>query len=196
MLASGAKNRVDDDNYETCPQDIRIMLSECKTSDVICDPFVCNGFSQTYIKHLGYETREFDADFFESKTLPEGVTMIVTNPPFSKKQHILKHLLELDADFVLMLPMTIITCNYFTYAVQSTAHTHQWKILLPSKVVKYHKKGRIDKRPPFNSMFVVRKRRSRPLRNQSIASTDVRMLDYHDQPPFHVDGEHIGEDKE
>lgn len=45
------------DDYETMPLDIKLMLERycCKAHDVIWDPFVCEGFAESYMRHLGYK---------------------------------------------------------------------------------------------------------------------------------------------
>lgn len=197
MLAVHNKGRVNNDDYETCPQDIRIMLKHCKSDDVVWDPFVCNGFSQKYIEHLGYRVHENgNDDFFELQSAPTDVTIIVTNPPFSNKPAVLKQLLRLGVDFVVILPSTILTRNYFVDAVNSTVNTHEWTVEQPTRVISYHRNGVIRSGCPFNSMFISCKRRAKPLRGQSIADVKMTMLPYTQQRPFHVDGDHIGEDIE
>jgi len=62
------------DHYETCPFDLKFMLERycCRQHDVILDPFVCNGFSQLYMQHLGYQVAAppVDFDFFTATEAP------------------------------------------------------------------------------------------------------------------------------
>lgn len=193
MLASRHAGRVNNDNYDTCPNDIRFMLSLCSKDDVVWDPFVCDGFSQRYMEHLGYATYESDEDFFTLETAPP-ITKIVTNPPFSKKADVIRQLVRLGVDFVLLLPSTIITTNYLVDAMNSTCRTHEWHIYQPTKVIKYHRDGVLHSGCPFNSMFVSCFRRPSPLLGQTVADVRMTMLPYTKQQPFHIDGDAMGED--
>lgn len=193
MLASKHAGRINNDNYDTCPSDLCFMLSLCSKDDVVWDPFVCDGFSQRYMQHLGYATYESDVDFFDLTTAPE-VTKIVTNPPFSSKQRVIQKLVELGVDFILLLPSTIITTRYFIDAIDASCNTHEWTIYQPTKVVKYHRNGVLHSGCPFNSMFVSCKRRPQPLTNQSVSDVKITLLPYSKQLPFHYDGDEMGED--
>lgn len=193
MLASKHAGRIDNDDYDTCPRDLQFMLSLCNNDDVVWDPFVCDGFSQRYMTHLGYAVYESDVDFFDVDSAPE-VTKIVTNPPFSNKQRVLQHLVQLGIDFVLLVPSTMITTNYFNDAINSTCNTHEWSIYIPNKVVKYHVGGQLKTGCPFNSMFVTCTRRSVPVSNQSVKDTRVSMVEYVKQSRFVYDGPFMGEE--
>ncbi len=194
MLHSGHQNRVNNDDYDTCPNDIRFMLSLCDKSDVVWDPFVCDGFSQRFMQHLGYATYETDVDFF-AHTEPPEVSVIVTNPPFSDKQRVVKHLVTLGVDFVLLLPLSMITTVYWNEAVNSTINTHEWHLYIPNRVLKYHAGGVIKTGCPFNSMFVTCFRRPQPLVGLSVKDMRVTMLEHKKQLPFESDGDQMGEDK-
>lgn len=193
MLASGNKGRVNNDNYDTCPNDLRFMLSLCSKSDVVWDPFVGDGFSQRYMNHLGYATFETDVDFFSLDSAPE-VTKIVTNPPFSEKQRVVKHLITLGVDFIMLLPSSMITRRYFIDAIESTIETHEWNIYQPTRVVEYHNGGVLKRGCPFNSMFVSCIRRPTRLDNSTIRDVRMSMLPYDKQMQFQIDGDAMGED--
>jgi len=193
MLASRHQGRVNNDNYDTCPNDLRFMLGLCSKDDVVWDPFVCDGFSQRYMSHLGYATYETDKDFF-AHDVPPQVTKIVTNPPFSDKQRVIKHLATLGVDFVLLLPLSMITTIYFNDAVNSTSNTHEWHMYLPNRVVKYHSGGVLKIGCPFNSMFISCIRRPQPLTGQTVKDMRVSIIEYQKQLPFQFDGDEMGED--
>ncbi len=75
----------------------------------IWEAFYGNGDSGKYLTELGFDVIHEPVDFFEND-LGE---VIVTNPSFSIADIILKRLAELDKPFILLMPVSKITTQYF-----------------------------------------------------------------------------------
>ena len=88
----------------------------------------------------GLEVYETDVAFgvdFLTSDLPEGVDMIVTNPPYSLKDKFLKHCYDLGIPFALLLPLTTLggmkrTKMYNEYGLE---------ILIPDRRINFIYKG-------------------------------------------------------
>jgi len=76
---------------------------------VIWEAFYGDGKSGEYLRELGFEVIHENIDFFTSN---KG-DIIVSNPPFSMCDVILKRLLELDKPFILLMPCSKLTTQYF-----------------------------------------------------------------------------------
>ena len=76
---------------------------------VIWEAFYGDGESGKNLKELGFNTIHQDIDFFEEN---RG-DVIVSNPPFSDCKKVMKRLKELDKPFILILPVSKITTQYF-----------------------------------------------------------------------------------
>jgi len=76
---------------------------------VIWEAFYGDGNSGDFLKELGFDVIHKNIDFFKN----DLGDIIVSNPPFSKKKEIFKRLLELDKPFILILPISVITYNYY-----------------------------------------------------------------------------------
>lgn len=173
---AGAVSQNNGDEYETHKFDIKYLL-ECyaeKESDVVWDPFVArSGYSQSCIEGLGYKTTSTTTDFFHLDAPPTGTTLIITNPPFSKKVEIMKQLCKWSIPFILILPTIVLQRDYFTEIVKSCKR--RWWIQLPNKSLFFHVGGEKKGTPAFKCCFIY----SHPsTRNQPLASIDVQLIDY------------------
>ncbi len=108
---------------------------------VIWESFYGDGKSGIYLKELGFKTIHENIDFFEE----DRGDIIVSNPPFSKSKEIMKRLTELDKPFILILPVSKITTQYFK----------EWKdkiqIIIPKKRIHFDKEGTV--KSPSNCNF-------------------------------------------
>lgn len=153
------------DHYETMPFDLRFMLEQncCRNHDLIWDPFVCAGFSQQYIRHLGFNivsnitnstNNEISyIDFFTLSAPPPKVTIIITNPPFSKKREVLQKLLEFNLPFSIILPADVLQRDYLSDIVAASIVTHHWEVWLPNKTLSFHVQGVVEPLAAFKSAF-------------------------------------------
>ena len=96
---------------------------------VIWEPFYCDGSSGENLRSLGFEVIHTDEDFFQSN---HG-DVIVTNPPFSIKQAVLKRLKELGKPFILLMPAYVLSSVYW----RETVGTQQFISLIPPKRIEF-----------------------------------------------------------
>lgn len=101
------------DNWET-PSIAWTNIKDLIPKDkVIWEPFYLNGSSGKFLKDLTKQEviHEKDVDFFDRQA-PDNC-FIVTNPPFSKKQLVLKRVKELNIPFIMIMPLDTISNKYF-----------------------------------------------------------------------------------
>ena len=102
---------------------------------IIWEAFMGDGKSGEYLKELGYNVIHNDNDFFLSN---EG-DVLVSNPPFSKSKEIMYRLKELDKPFILILPCSKISTQYFRENFKDTDNPLQ--IIIPRKRIQFVKNG-------------------------------------------------------
>jgi len=105
-----------------------------QTVHYLWEPFRGSGHSTRHMKHMGYQvTNGDDPDFFcqTVPVAPEGMkTVLVSNPPFSIKREILKHLEALGVhNIALLLPAPVLFTKYF----YEFAHKHHVQLVIHSK---------------------------------------------------------------
>ena len=107
-------------------EDIKEYIPKDK---VIWECFYGDGNSGTFLRELGFETIHEPVDFFDN----DLGDIIVSNPPFSKTKEIMKRLFVLDKPFIMILPVSKITTQYFK----------EWKdklqIIIPEKRIHFQK---------------------------------------------------------
>lgn len=142
------------DNYDTHPFDLEYLLKRwaVRQSDVIWDPFINNGASQRTIAKLGYTQYQGREDVMQLEQAPPEVTLIVTNPPFSKKDLVLQKLVKFNVPFVLLLPTNTIQRDYFSRTVSSCQR--HWEVILPNKSLRFHSNGAVQPAPIFKCCYV------------------------------------------
>jgi len=164
------------DEYETHKFDIAYLLN-CyadKDADVIWDPFVAqSGYSQSCIESLGYTTVSTTADFMSLEQPPPGTTLILTNPPFSKKVQILEKLSKWTVPFCVIMPTIVLQRDYFTRIVQQSKR--RWWIQLPNKSLFFHIAGEKQGTPAFKCCFIYSHASSR---TQQLEMIDIQLIDY------------------
>ncbi len=131
------------DLYETPTETLDMVLDHLDpVKHYIWEPFRGTGHSTRYMsEQRGFRvTNGDDPDFFQ-QTVPfrEGMTtVLVSNPPFSLKQQILKHLFAKGFyNIALLLPAPVLFTKYFraycsVYPVQIIVHTKRCTFLDPS----------------------------------------------------------------
>ena len=102
---------------------------------IIWEAFMGDGKSGQYLEELGFAVIHNDNDFFESN---EG-DILVSNPPFSKSKEIMNRLKELDKPFILILPCSKISTQYFRENFKDTENPLQ--IIIPRKRIQFVKNG-------------------------------------------------------
>jgi len=96
------------DNYTT-PKKIWEDINHLIPRKVIWEAFYFNGTSGQSLKELGHQVIHDNINFFSSD---EG-EIIVSNPPFSLKKEVMFRLKALDKPFIMVLPISTLTTNYF-----------------------------------------------------------------------------------
>ncbi len=76
---------------------------------IIWEAFYGDGKSGEYLTELGFQVIHKDIDFFEN----DLGDIIVSNPPFSDAKKVLQRLKVIDKPFILILPVSKITTQYF-----------------------------------------------------------------------------------
>ena len=76
---------------------------------VVWEPFFGDGTSGHILTELGFRVIHTDDDFFKS----DKGEIIVSNPPFSKKQEVFTRLKELGKPFMMICPSAMIHAQYF-----------------------------------------------------------------------------------
>ena len=95
------------DEYMTPKEAIFSLLPYIKKTAVIWECAWGKGSLAKHFEEEGYKViGDKDIDFLNKDTRPEDFDIIVTNPPYSKKEYFLRKCFELDHPFALLLPLT------------------------------------------------------------------------------------------
>lgn len=105
---------------------------------VIWEAFYGDGKSGEYLKELGFDVIHKDEDFFESNY----GDIIISNPPFSKTNEIMKRLFDLDKPFILIMPSSKINAKYFKL------WKNKLQIIIPPKRIHFIKQ--VNGKTPVN----------------------------------------------
>jgi hypothetical protein len=120
---------------------------------IIYEPFYSNGVSKTYLGKLGYNNVIHEnEDFFENYDKYE-YDIIISNPPYSIKQNILKILHQIDKPFVLIVPTAIISKLYVKNIFGKDIYKLQF--IVPSKRIQFERlDGYNQKRTAFDTIYL------------------------------------------
>lgn len=97
---------------------------------IIWEPFYSNGASGTHLKKLGFTVIHKNVDFFQNNL----GQIVVSNPPYSKTKEVLTRLKFLDKPFILILPVSKITTQYFRGIFKNDI-----QIIIPKKRIHFEK---------------------------------------------------------
>ena len=79
---------------------------------MLSDPFHGDGKSAQILRQLGFIVKDHKGqDFFKLRKRDFG-SVIVSNPPFSKKQEVLQRLKDLGIPFIVILPTSTISTKF------------------------------------------------------------------------------------
>lgn len=131
------------DEFETRAEDIAFIASmlPVRADDVLWEPFRRDGSRNdpyALLPHRNQVVRT-STNFFDTP-MPEGVTAVITNPPFSKKAEVMRRLVELGNTrphfrFALILPTIVMQRVYFDRILRM--QPRQWEILMPNNTVRF-----------------------------------------------------------
>lgn len=134
------------DTYETPQEAFDQLMRFIPKNQKIWEPFPGSGRSTKYMKELGYDVDNgCDADFFEQIKQQNGAPskdhLMVTNPPFSKKQDIFDVLDEYNVGkLCILIPAAMLFTKYFQIYIKD----HRFQILVPLRRLNFHLPGQED----------------------------------------------------
>jgi len=132
-----------DDDYQT-PKQVWESIREYIPKDkIIWEAFYGDGKSGEYLKELGFNVIHEPIDFYDHN---KG-DIVVSNPPFSEKQKILKRLKELDKPFILLMPASVLGTKLLHELFPDI------QIIIPNGRINYIKNGTQTKGVWFASFF-------------------------------------------
>lgn len=139
MAGFHTKTFIKHDDYMTPKDAWENILEYIPKDKVIWEAFYGDGKSGTHLEELGLNVIHQPIDFFKEN---RG-EIIISNPPFSQTKEIMKRLEILDKPFILILPVSKITTQYF----------RAWKdkglqIIIPRKRIQFVKK--VNSETPTN----------------------------------------------
>lgn len=103
--------------------------------------------------HKVIHTHIFDGqDFFQYEP-SEPYDVIVSNPPFSRKDDVFERLFDLDKPFAMVMSMNNIFDSKRRYRL---FRDNEFELLVPEGRIKFNKdkQGKLMVSPPFQSVFV------------------------------------------
>jgi hypothetical protein len=103
---------------------------------IIWESFYGDGTSGQYLTELGFKNViHQDKDFF--KWTPEKYDLIVSNPPFQFKKEVLTRLKQLEKPFIMIMPCSSLTTQYFRKLFSESEDRIQ--IIIPRKRIHFVK---------------------------------------------------------
>jgi len=123
------------DDYMTPKSAWENIIDYIPKDKVIWEAFYGDGESGNHLTELGFNVIHEDKDFF--KWTPENYGAIVSNPPFQFKKEVLTRLKELDKPFILIMPCSTLTTQYFRKLFADSHHKIQ--IIIPKKRIQFIK---------------------------------------------------------
>lgn len=127
------------DHFQTPPEGVRILIPYINNSWKILEPCYGQGLLFNELVRNGFNVVGSDimdgTDFLE--IVPEEFDCIITNPPYSKKDEILKRCYELGKPFALLLPLTALEGKrrqelYRKYGIQLIIPNKRINFITPS----------------------------------------------------------------
>jgi hypothetical protein len=118
---------------------------------IIYDPFYNKGLAKTYLGKLGYNNVIHENEDFFQNYDKYKYDIIISNPPYSIKQNILKVLYQIDKAFVLIVPTAIISKLYVKNIFKDDIDKVQY--IIPNRRLQFEVNGYNQKRTPFDTIF-------------------------------------------
>ena len=118
------------DEYYTDAQTWKNIEKYIPKDKVLWEGFYCKDSpSGKALQDLGFKVISKDVDFFKHNL----GDIVVSNPPFTKKEAVLKRLKELNKPFILILPASVLTGRYFIKIFQE----EEIQIIIPRKRIQF-----------------------------------------------------------
>ncbi len=132
------------DDYYTPKSAWENICTFIPKNKVIWEAFMGDGKSGHYLEELGFEVIHQNVDFFEHNL----GDIIVSNPPYSLVKKIVPRLLEIDKPFILLMPVSKITTQYFK------PFKDKIQIIIPERRIQFLKDGKkCDGRCNFDTFY-------------------------------------------
>jgi len=119
---------------------------------IIYEPFYNDSKSKTYLGKLGYNNVIHENENFFENYDKYKYDIILSNPPYSIKQNILKVLYKIDKPFVLIVPTAIISKLYIKNIFKDDINKIQY--IIPNRRLQFEVNGYNQKRTPFDTLFM------------------------------------------
>lgn len=118
------------DDYMTSYETWENIKDYIPKNRVIWEPFYGDGTSGTHLRKLGFNVIHENEDFF----INNKGDIIVSNIPFSLSEKILERLKELDKPFIIIMPVSKISTQYFKKYFKDNI-----QIMIPNKRIHFKK---------------------------------------------------------
>lgn len=119
----------------------------------IYEPFYSNGVAKNYLAKLGYNNVIHENMNFFDNYDKYDYEIIISNPPYSIKQNILKTLYNIDKPFVLIVPTAIISKLYIKTIFGKDIDKLQY--IIPNRRIQFERlDGYNQKRTAFDTIFL------------------------------------------
>jgi len=139
-----------DDDYETTEEIWEHILPFVSLDKIIYEPFYCSGRSKDILNNLGYKNVIHENEDFFINHQRHNFDTIVSNPPFTIKKKVFDTLREIDKPFIMIVPVSIITKQFFMDKYKDSDIT----LLIPRKRMQFSKSGQPLSRCWFDTIFV------------------------------------------
>ena len=145
-LAFKTKKKDGCDDYFTPRQAWQEIEAYLPKNKLIWEAFYNkDSLSPDYLRELGCSVVSEDVDFFQSNI----AEILISNPPFSCKKKVFERLRELDKPFILLVPVSTITKQFYQdYFAQRCG------IIIPKKRIHFIKGKDQTTRCWFDTLFI------------------------------------------
>jgi len=138
------------DDWETPIEYLQLLTPFLDKDITIYDPFYFNGKVKDKWEMLGYKCIHNNEDFYKVDKPNENVN-IVSNPPYHKKNEMLRRLFEWDLPFILLMPIN--TLSYIK--TQRILKDKNIQVIIPNIFKGFiDGKGNATRCPPFYLCFI------------------------------------------
>ena len=118
------------DDYMTPKSAWEAIKDYIPKDKVIWESFYGNGQSGKFLTELGFTVIHEDIDFFEN----DRGEIVVSNPPFTMKDKVLRRLIALDKPFILIMPSSTINTKYVRETLAG-----KLQIMIPRRRIQFQK---------------------------------------------------------
>jgi len=132
MASFHTKTFLKHDDYMTPKSAWEAVKHIIPQDKLIWEAFYGDGTSGKHLTELGFNVIHQDVDFFEND-LGE---IVVSNPPFTKCPEVLTRLKELNKPFILIMPCSKLTTQYFRKLFNGD---NDLQIVIPRKRIQFTK---------------------------------------------------------